>query len=137
VRTLTVLGEPVAKGRPRIARGHAYTPERTAMYEGLVRMAYLGKYGAEQPYIGEVAMHISAYFAIPKSASKKRRADMASGVVRPTKRPDCDNVAKIVMDALNGLAYEDDCQVVDCVVGKHYSGNPRVEVIIYAVGVQA
>ena len=75
---------------------------------------------------------ISNYFfnRIPKSASKKKRAAMLAGEIRPTKKPDMDNVVKIIADSLNNLAYYDDTQIVDCQCRKFYSENPRVEVTI-------
>ena len=77
---------------------------------------------------GAVRAEITAYYGIPKSASKRTRADMLSRYIRPAKKPDLDNVAKIVLDSLNGLAYKDDAAVVELVVDKFYSERPRVEV---------
>ena len=50
--------------------------------------------------------------------------------IKPTKKPDADNIAKAVCDALNGIACKDDSQVVDLTVRKHYSKFPRVQVFI-------
>lgn len=75
-----------------------------------------------------IRAEIMAYYSIPKSAGKRARADMLSGKLRPAKKPDLDNVAKIVLDSLNGLAYQDDAAVVELVVEKFYSETPRVEV---------
>lgn len=77
---------------------------------------------------GAVRAEITAYYGIPKSASKRTRADMLSRYIRPAKKPDLDNVAKIVLDSLNGLAYKDDAAVVELVAEKYYSETPRVEV---------
>ena len=77
---------------------------------------------------GAVRAEITAYYGIPKSAGKRSRADMLSRYIRPAKKPDLDNVAKIVLDSLNGLAYKDDAAVVELVVEKYYSETPRVEV---------
>ena len=78
-------------------------------------------------------MRIKAYYSIPKSASKKKKAAMLAGKIRPTKKPDMDNVVKIIADSLNQIAYRDDTQIVDCQCRKFYSENPRVEVIIKSV----
>jgi Holliday junction resolvase RusA-like endonuclease len=67
---------------------------------------------------------------MPASASKKKQQSMLHGGIRPTKKPDCDNIAKAVLDALNGIAYYDDSQVVTVTVEKLYSDTPRVEVEI-------
>lgn len=132
---LIIPGEPVAKGRPRITRnGHAYTPEKTTNYENLVRLAFMQQCGKTNPYEGEITAVIDAYMQIPKSASKKRQEAMRCHETRPTKRPDGDNIAKAVLDSLNGLAYKDDSQVVDCTIRKFYSDKPRVELRIIPAG---
>lgn len=126
---LTIPGEPVAKGRPRVTRYGTYTPEKTKNYETLVKELYFVEHG--QTLIeGELSIDIKAYFRIPKSASKKRKRLMASGDMRPVKRPDWDNVGKIVTDALNGVAYDDDSQIVSATVEKYYSEEPRTEIKI-------
>lgn len=73
---------------------------------------------------------INAFYSIPQSASKKKKEEMREGQIRPAKKPDCDNVAKIVLDALNKLAYRDDAQIVDCIIRKWYTDDPRVTVTI-------
>lgn len=82
-----------------------------------------------------VAVTIRACFSIPKKTSKKMRALMLSSPfpVRPIKKPDADNIAKIVLDALNGLAYEDDKQVTGLLVTKKYSEQAKVIVEISEV----
>ena len=65
---------------------------------------------------------------IPKSESKKRKKKMLANEILPTKMPDWDNIGKIITDALNGLAYEDDKQIVDGRVIKLHGEEPRVEV---------
>lgn len=130
----TVPGEPGAKGRPRFTRtGHAFTPKKTVEFENLVRVAFTQHVPGHKPYEGPCRVEINAYFAIPKSAPKKRKAFMMDGLIRPTKRPDCDNVAKAVLDALNSVAYNDDKQVIEMVVRKWYSDVPRTIVMIEEV----
>ena len=132
---LTIPGEPCAKQRPRTTKqGHTYTPQKTVNYETLVRELYILQ-NFHQQLEGELVMTVRAYFTIPKSASKKKAADMVGGRIRPTKRPDWDNVGKIISDALNGLAYHDDSQIVTATVEKWYSAEPRVEVEIQEIGV--
>lgn len=128
---LKIPGEPVAKGRPRVTRHGAYTPEKTINYETLVKQLYITN---KLPKLdGQLRMEINAYFKIPKSATKGKRLAMEHNITRPTKRPDGDNILKIIGDALNGLAYDDDSQVVDSIVRKWYSTEPRVEVEISEV----
>ena len=131
----TIVGEPCAKGRPRFVtiNGHAkaYTPKETVSYENLIKMEYRMKYGLQrfgdtQPLL----MCVKAYYSIPKSTSKKNRQLMLDKKIRPTKKPDWDNIGKIVADSLNGVAYRDDAQVVDAFVRKYYSETPRVEITI-------
>ena len=128
-----IPGIPTGKGRPRFARTakgvKTFTPQKTVVYENLVRMAYKqagGKYMLDE----NIRAEITAYYDIPKSTSKKRRAAMLAGMEYPGKKPDCDNVAKIVLDALNGIAYRDDAAVVELMVKKRYGEQPGVYVTI-------
>lgn len=133
--SFTVLGEPQGKGRPRFSKvGNyvkTYTPDKTAAYENLVKLEYERqchghKFGDDE-YLD---LRIFAFYGIPKSASKKKQAQMLQKTLRPVKKPDMDNVVKVIADSLNGVAYRDDTQVVDAMVRKFYSDNPRVEVVI-------
>lgn len=127
----TVPGEPKGKGRPRLGRsGHAYTPHDTAVYENLVKVCFKEKYPKHVPLDpdAEVRAEIIAFYSIPKSASKKKRNDMLMGFARPKKKPDCDNIGKIICDALNGIVYHDDSQVVDLEIRKYYSDEPKVKI---------
>lgn len=120
--TITIPGEPVGKARPRVTKFGTYTPEKTVIYETLVKEMFAIKYPRHKPYEGPVKMKIKAWFTIPKSASKKKAAEMAAGTIRPTKKPDTDNIQKSIADALNGFAYKDDCQIVESEIEKWYSG---------------
>lgn len=119
-------GTPQGKGRPRFGNGHAYTPEKTRDYEELVGWEY--KRQVNKFYEGAVAIFIYAYYAVPKSA--KERAKMLSGEIRPQGKPDIDNIAKIICDSLNGIAYKDDAQVVELRVYKYYAETPCVKVLV-------
>ena len=125
---LTIPGEPCAKQRPRLGKGFTYTPTKTVNYETLVKQLYITQ--GNERLEGALKLTVNAYFSIPKSASKKKTLDMYESRIRPTKRPDWDNIGKIISDALNGLAYHDDSQIVAATVGKWYSTEPRVEVEI-------
>lgn len=139
----TVEGEPTGKGRPRFTSmstkegktfSKAYTPQKTLLYENLVKWQYKqAARGYTFPETAMLDMRIVAYYTIPKSKPKKTKALMESGAIRPTKKPDMDNVMKIIADSLNGLAYKDDTQIVDAQCRKFYSNSPRVEVTISAV----
>ena len=129
-----VDGRPQGKGRPRFTRdGHTYTPQNTAEYERQVQEAYMiqvrdraGAVPEDQP----ISMCITAVFPVPKSDNRRVRQAKLSGEILPTTKPDCDNIAKVICDALNGLAYADDRQVVECLVKKVYGEAPQVEVTI-------
>lgn len=133
--SFSIPGEPIGKGRPKFARRgnfvQTYTPEKTASYENLVKLCYRqvpeSEYAfAERP----IQVNILAKFSISKSASKKKRLEMLGGTIRPTKKPDVDNLVKSILDALSGVAYKDDSQVVELTIGKIYSENPLTIVTI-------
>ena len=73
---------------------------------------------------------ITASFLPPKSASKRKKVEMLEGKIYPTKKPDIDNILKVVLDALNGLAYRDDSQVISCTVLKTYGEEEGVYVSV-------
>lgn len=131
MRIFTVPGKPLGKQRPRVLKtGITYTPAKTVNYENFVKQIYFVEHRDKKPLEGPVRMKIRAYLSIPKSTSKKKREAMMRGEIRPTKKPDWDNMGKIITDALNGIAYGDDKQVVSCLVEKFYSDMPRVQVEI-------
>ena len=125
-----VPGAPRGKQRPKVTRNGAYTPEETKQYEQKVLACFLNEYPRMKPIRNGVNVHITAFFEIPKSYGKARRERILNGLERPTKKPDADNIAKIILDALNGKVILDDKQVVGLTVKKHYSTIPRVEVLI-------
>lgn len=127
--SVTIPGEPKAKGRPRIARCgpggfvKMYSPKGTVEYENLVKLFFAQQNPGATPIKGSVCMTIEAVFSVPRSAPKKTREAMLSHEIRPTKRPDCDNIIKIFADGLKGLAYKDDSQLCYVSCSKHY-GEP-------------
>lgn len=129
-----LYGDPVGKARPRFntKTRRAYTPSKTAEYESKVAISYKSVSKGKM-FNGAVALDINAYFAIPKSTPKKKLFQFLQNIFRPTKKPDIDNILKIIMDGLNGIAYEDDKQVVSGRIRKFYSNVPRVEVSIEEV----
>lgn len=142
---IKVLGEPQGKGRPRFVTrynpatqksfGQAHTPDKTVVYENLIRTEYsIQTKNFRYPDDVMLDMRILAYYGIPKSVSKKKRMLMLEGSIRPTKKPDIDNVMKVVADSLNQVAYKDDTQIVDVQCRKFYSEEPRIEVIIRQIG---
>ena len=130
VRSFTVYGTPVGKGRPRFRNTgkfvQTYTPEKTANYETLVKLAYQQEYGGEPLLAGAISAKIIAYFPIPKSTSRKAKKEMLNGW--HVKKCDADNLIKSILDALNEVAYRDDSAVAKIYCEKRYSEMPRVEI---------
>lgn len=121
----TIPGEPTGKARPRVTKWGTHNTEKTICYENLVKTCYEG------PLLeGYIKMTVQAYYSIPKATSKKKRQQMLDGEILPTKKPDLDNVLKIIADALNKIAYGDDAQIVRATIEKYYDDVPRVEVEI-------
>ena len=127
-----VDGAAVPKQRPRISGHRAYTPKRTKDYEERVLNEFRSSYNGFYPAFGKdvpVSVEIRIGQAIPKSWSKKKQLQAELGDIVPLSRNgDIDNIAKSILDALNGFAYEDDCQVVRLKVVKFYSAEPYAEV---------
>lgn len=127
-----IEGKPFGKQRPRFRRTgkfvSTYTPKETVAYEEKVKKSFLKANKSNGEYEGCVSVTINAYFKPPKSTSKKKYNEL---IGKPyLKKSDCDNIAKIICDPLNKIAYKDDCQVYNLVVNKCYSEKEYVEVII-------
>lgn len=133
MKQLKIDGVPVAKGRPRLGRYGTYTPKKTQEYEEYVKMCWVAKYGSIQPSEQSLEVNIVFYMPIPKSYSKKQRAEILSGRLKHTKKPDIDNLIKSVLDALNGIAYSDDSKIIKVAAEKQYSEKPRTEIQISEV----
>lgn len=126
-----VLGKPVAKARPRITKkGFAYTPAKTVEYENLVKRTFKKEFKNHKPYEGIVKANIIAVFEIPKSYSKKKKEEIKKHNNLYPHKSDCDNIAKIILDSLNGIAYKDDAQVAILSVNKIYGEKAKVIVEI-------
>ena len=127
-----VLGTVRGKGRPRFARRgsfvNTHTDDKTLSYEGEIKYAFIQSKGVKLD--GQVGVKILIIHSPPKSASKKKQLEMLSNAIRPMKKPDVDNVAKVVCDALNKLAYNDDTQVVRLEIYKFYGEQEKLIVEI-------
>ena len=125
---LKIPGPPMGKQRPIVTRRGAFTPKKTVNYENYVKELYIiNKFPKLEGYI---SMSVKAYYPIPKSTSKKKKAQMLQGIVLPDKKPDVDNVLKGICDALNTIAYDDDKQIIHMDIEKYYSTEPRTEVTL-------
>ena len=131
---IIIDGPAVGKGRPRASsiggKARLYTPKQTRDYEthikALAHAAMFGKAPADGPLQAEIWIMV----APPSSMSKKKQRMAMEGDLLPTSKPDVDNVSKIVLDALNGIAYLDDKQVTDLIVRRRYAPKDSVLVII-------
>lgn len=125
--TFTAPVSPYGKGRPRFSMGsgypRAYTPAKTRQFEtifsdfahaAMMRAGLVPSYDA-------IRLRLSAYFPVPKSYSKKKRNECVAGLIKPTVKPDIDNVVKAALDAMNGVVYADDKQVFEVTVTKQYT----------------
>lgn len=127
-----VVGEIKGKARPRLNlyTGSIYTAKNTKEYEDLVRQYFLIKYPRYIPFENRVSVKILACFRPPKKASKKDRENMLNGTLTPIKKPDIDNIVKVVLDALNTIAFKDDNQVTKLEIEKVYGEEEKIAVRI-------
>jgi Holliday junction resolvase RusA-like endonuclease len=128
-----VPGTPKPKGRPRFARvvkfTKVYTPLETEIIESDIKCCYYNKYGFNKELLtGDVNVFVIFYMPIPKSLSQKKK-DTLKGLPH-TKKPDLDNLMKAVLDAINGVIYQDDSQVYRFSCVKLYSDKPRTYISI-------
>ena len=133
----TVPGQPYGKGRPRAGKTRAgkvvlYTPEKTVSYEYLVAIVAQQAMKGRPLLTGPVDVFMSISLEIPASWSKLKQQRALAGQIRPTTKPDIDNVEKAIYDAVNGIVWKDDVQVVDVAKRKQYSLTPGVVVQIKA-----
>lgn len=127
-----IPGQIIGKARPRMntRTGRAYTPPKTKNYEFTAKQWFTIKYPNFKTLEGRIKVTIIAYFDIPKSISKKKEAEMLNQNISPTKKPDIDNITKIVLDSMNKIAFKDDTQVTELVVEKRYSKEEKLYIRI-------
>lgn len=116
-----VFGNIVGKGRPRFGKNNVYTPQKTKNYEQFIQYQFLNKYPNFKILEEALFFDLLICQKIPKQTSKKNQQLMLGGAIHPTKKPDIDNVFKLVADALNGIVYIDDKQIVKTKIKKIYS----------------
>lgn len=141
-----IPGNPFGKQRPYVGNRHGFKRKETVLHENIAREAWHQAYSGKT-YNGNVSIDLIAYYCIPISWPKWKQRAAKYGYIRPhrkgPKKPDVDNVCKLVMDSLNPTkigrktmtntgVYEDDGQVVDLKISSYYSENPRIEAIVNA-----
>lgn len=131
---ITIPIEPVEQARPRAVRMRRgvrlYDPAKVRNYKNELALRTRSRYN-DKPLSGPLDVRLKFYRHIQRSISKKERALRLSGAHRPTVKPDTDNYIKSTLDALNGLLWADDNQIVDLTASKFYSDSPRVEIEVY------
>lgn len=132
-----VPGMPVGQGRPRFGNGRAYKDKKDTTNEAVIANACVQasrEQGAHLPAHPKEGtgfdVTIYAYFPIPKALTKAKRQEVADSRRYPTRKPDIDNIAKAVFDALSGKAWVDDSAVVSLLIEKSYGEEPRLEVAV-------
>ena len=130
----SVPGNPIPKARARVfvnkytGRVQAFTPKETMTYENLIA-ATAAQHRPKSGLITEpVSLNLLIYRSIPKSMSKKKAVLAEEGKILPVTKPDGDNIEKSIFDALQGVIFQSDSQVVKCVWSKYYSETPRIEI---------
>lgn len=139
---ITLDGIPRGKGRPRFRvvkpkRGGSfvsvYTDAQTRSFEDRLRSAGQEVMGMTPPIETALVVVVVALVPIPQSWSRKKREAAARGDIRPITKPDLDNYIKCV-DALNGVVWQDDSQIVSTTVSKYYSRNPALKIAVQPIG---
>ena len=129
-----VDGDPKGKGRPRFSRAgkftRVYTDKQTLDYEAVIKFFAAQAMGSTDPLETPVSVFLYIRHGVPKSYSKNQTEACLSGLVSPVKKPDWDNVAKSVADAMNGVIYLDDSQIVYAVISKAYAAEAGVDVVV-------
>ena len=135
-------GSPQGKARARTVRNkktgkvNSFTPKKTTAYEDYVKQCFLQQVKPDARWFNKepLEIFITAFFPIPARTTKRDRQLMLEGKMLPTKKPDADNIAKAICDALNGVAYGDDSQIAKLTVVKKYTETPRLQVYLKGIG---
>lgn len=134
---ITIEGVPVPQLRPRATRiGNSirmYDPKKISDYKQSVKLQAKSQW-LQEPLEGALQVEMDIYRQIPKSTSKRRHKLKNERIIRPIVKPDVDNYTKGILDALNGVIWKDDSQIVTLIANKYYSDNPRVEIRVKTIG---
>lgn len=130
-----IPGPAVPQGRPRLTtiNGHprAYDPKKSRDYKAYIQLCVKEQGAPKELLTGRLNVIITEFRAIPQSWSKRKHTAANMGDISPTTKPDWDNIGKAVCDALNGLVWKDDSQIVHATVEKYYDEEPRVVIGVY------
>lgn len=131
-----IPGKPVPMPRPRFTRnGHTYNPPKAQLKKKEISILARNEMTRRSVGITDraVTLEINCYFEPPKSYTLKKLKQISNGQLQYIKKPDVDNLAKTVLDALNGIAYNDDSQVIKMIVSKEYSDTAHTKVFVQEV----
>lgn len=138
---IVVTGDPRGKGRPRFARVgnfvRTYTDEKTEVYEGTIKALARSAMKGREPFRYSVRVDVCAHMAIPPSWPSRKREAARAGRIRPTGKPDIDNIFKCLGDACNKVVWEDDSQIVQAAISKRYGDDPRLVIMVEPIADQA
>jgi len=130
-----IPGVARGKQRPRATRtGRVYTPKQTVNQEAYIKMLAATAMRGLAPFVGPLEATFSISVAIPKSFTRQQRKLIDEGNLYPTSKPDIDNVVKLLCDAMNGIVYGDDKQIVDLYVSKIYEDSASTTVMVSMKG---
>lgn len=116
---LEINARPIPKQRPRLSKFAVYTPKKTADYEKLIAYEWKRRY---KDLILKKAVKLDLLFCFKKAKSCKKDYH--------TQRPDIDNLEKAILDGLNKIAFEDDCQVVEMKSQKVFSDVDKIVITV-------
>ena len=130
-----VVRRRVKVGNEYITKTTSFTPQATVDYENKVKASFYEACDGEKFFLtGAVQMTVNVYVAIAKSTPKKTREKMLTGELKPiTRTGDLDNLFKAISDALNGVAYDDDSQIIEATIRKFYAEEAKAEITIREV----
>lgn len=132
---IILAGVPVGKGRPRFVKstGRAFTPEKTVRFEDRLSIVAQEAMAGRPPLTGPIELQLEIRMPVPLSKPKRFRDQALHGAIRPTKKPDADNFAKM-LDACNMIVWVDDSQIVDLHVTKIYHEAPAFVARVREIG---
>lgn len=108
-------------------KGHAYDPSKKdkEMIQWQIKNA-----APQNPYCGPVSLHLEFHFPIPIATSKIKYAKMINHQIFPDIKPDVDNLAYLITNAMKGIVYDDDKRICEMHVYKYYATKPRVLITV-------
>lgn len=122
-----IYGDPIPQKQTRFARGIAYDPSKK---EREMIQWRIKPYAPKDPLLGPVKLRLTFYFPVPKSTSGVRRRQMLNHVIHHIKKPDADNCAYLITNAMKNIFYRDDSQIIDLHIHKRYGHEPKTVVEI-------